>query len=281
MPTQAERTPHSLALLNGASPGDALIAGLTGAVLGGLTAGISNKIGNLSNVLARAISHGIVSGVRAIIQGGNFLSGFLSSFASTYLQPIGRTLARGSYYGRAFFSAMVGGTVSVIGGGKFANGAVTSAFQFMFNHVLHPDPLTGMPAEMIDKINRAVKSATVKLKHALNPDEWEWLKTAKSDIRASNAQMARLGRGIVDIATRINAHAHPAAKGVLGAAFGIVLTPVGLRVYGAAMANPEAVILTTETMIPIANDVLNYSMPPDTFWGQIKFFWDHRDLEPH
>ena len=138
MKTQAEHY-YSALLLNGASPGQALIAGLRGAVLGGLTAGISNKIGNLSSTLARAISHGVVSGVRAIIQGGSFLSGFLSSFASTYLQPIGRALAKGSYYGRAFFSAMVGGTVSVIGGGKFANGAVTSAFQFMFNDWLHEE----------------------------------------------------------------------------------------------------------------------------------------------
>jgi hypothetical protein len=125
------------ALLDGASPSQAFIAGLTGFVMGGLTAGISNAIGKMSNILARSISHGIVGGIRAIIQGGNFLSGFMSSFASTVLQPIGAAIAKGNYYARATFSALVGGTVSVIGGGKFANGAVTSAFQFMYNDWLH------------------------------------------------------------------------------------------------------------------------------------------------
>ncbi len=72
-----------------------------------------------------------------MIQGGNFIRGFMSSFASTYLQPLGRMFAKGSYYGRAVFSALTGGTVSLISGGKFANGAVTSAFQFVFNEWGH------------------------------------------------------------------------------------------------------------------------------------------------
>jgi hypothetical protein len=36
-------------------------------------------------------------------------------------------------------NAIVGGTVSVIGGGKFANGAVTGAFTMLFNDILHND----------------------------------------------------------------------------------------------------------------------------------------------
>lgn len=34
-------------------------------------------------------------------------------------------------------SAVIGGTASVIGGGKFANGAVTGAFGYLFNEVAH------------------------------------------------------------------------------------------------------------------------------------------------
>ena len=34
-------------------------------------------------------------------------------------------------------SAVLGGVVSEIGGGKFANGAMTSAFQMMYNHMIH------------------------------------------------------------------------------------------------------------------------------------------------
>lgn len=35
--------------------------------------------------------------------------------------------------------AVVGGTASALGGGKFANGAVSGAFTYMFNHNAHPD----------------------------------------------------------------------------------------------------------------------------------------------
>jgi hypothetical protein len=31
----------------------------------------------------------------------------------------------------------IGGAASVLGGGKFENGAITSAFQYMYNHLLH------------------------------------------------------------------------------------------------------------------------------------------------
>ncbi|MDR0969397.1 MAG: hypothetical protein LBM67_02515 [Lentimicrobiaceae bacterium] len=37
-------------------------------------------------------------------------------------------------------SAVLGGTVEALGGGKFANGAVTGAFVMLFNHLQHePD----------------------------------------------------------------------------------------------------------------------------------------------
>jgi len=35
-------------------------------------------------------------------------------------------------------SAIVGGTASKLGGGKFANGAVSAAFVHMYNHISHP-----------------------------------------------------------------------------------------------------------------------------------------------
>jgi hypothetical protein len=34
-------------------------------------------------------------------------------------------------------SALIGGTTSVVSGGKFASGAITGAFVYMFNHALH------------------------------------------------------------------------------------------------------------------------------------------------
>ena len=37
-------------------------------------------------------------------------------------------------------NAILGGVVSEIGGGKFANGAMTAAFQMMYNHFYHHGP---------------------------------------------------------------------------------------------------------------------------------------------
>ena len=39
----------------------------------------------------------------------------------------------GNKVGGALAAATVGGTASVIGGGKFGNGAYTTAFQYLFN----------------------------------------------------------------------------------------------------------------------------------------------------
>jgi hypothetical protein len=121
------------ALLNGASPGDALIAGLTGAVIGGITAGLTSEIagvlGHTGNYLRRAIAHGVVSGVMRLAQGGNFLNGFMSTFFST----IAGGIKVGAGWAQGAFQTLVGGTASLIGGGKFANGAVSAAMVWLFN----------------------------------------------------------------------------------------------------------------------------------------------------
>jgi hypothetical protein len=41
--------------------------------------------------------------------------------------------------GKVLASSIVGGTASVLGGGKFANGAITGAYVMLFNHMRHPD----------------------------------------------------------------------------------------------------------------------------------------------
>jgi len=46
---------------------------------------------------------------------------------------------------RAFVAAIAGGTASVIGGGKFANGAVTAAFAYAFSEGAHKIQATDKP----------------------------------------------------------------------------------------------------------------------------------------
>jgi len=142
-------------LLNGGSIGDAFKAGAAGAVTGAAVGGIAHGIGNyfnealggsgafgggLSNWSGRTVSHALVGGLASEAQGGQFRHGFYSSFASTGAMHIPgvQSLMGGSTGGawiaaRTTVAATIGGTASVLAGGKFANGAVTSAFQHLFN----------------------------------------------------------------------------------------------------------------------------------------------------
>jgi hypothetical protein len=77
-----------------------------------------------SHKVAHGLSRTAISELRYGTTKGAFLSGFVSS---------GFSVGKGAGPGGAFVMAIVGGTASAIGGGKFANGAMGSAFQYMFN----------------------------------------------------------------------------------------------------------------------------------------------------
>jgi RHS repeat-associated protein len=128
-----------------------------GALWGGITAGVAYGVAEGVGAMTGADAHGAsffngvnkASVTKAIAHGlsraaiakarygtgkGAFLSGFVSS---------GFSVGAGEGYKGAFAMAIVGGTVSEIGGGKFANGAWGSAFQYLFNQrrVEFPDLL--------------------------------------------------------------------------------------------------------------------------------------------
>jgi hypothetical protein len=65
------------------------------------------------------------------LQGNKLSGGFWSGFASSVLS-VG-TKDYGGVTGRTMIMAVVGGTVSELTGGKFANGAVGGAFVHLFN----------------------------------------------------------------------------------------------------------------------------------------------------
>jgi RHS repeat-associated protein len=140
-------------LLNGGSLGDAFKAGVIGGVVGGATAfataGIAHFFnglegafaeGTLGNWTGRTLAHATVGGLSSEAQGGQFRHGFYSSAASTGIMHakgvrsfMGGNKSGGWIAARTAVAATVGGTASVLAGGKFANGAVTSAFQHLFN----------------------------------------------------------------------------------------------------------------------------------------------------
>jgi hypothetical protein len=88
--------------------------------------------------VAKQISaHALVGGITAELQGGKFGHGFFSAGVTKGLGgaflPGGDKLSTGEIVKGTVVSAIIGGTASKISGGKFANGAQTGAFQYMFN----------------------------------------------------------------------------------------------------------------------------------------------------
>lgn len=94
---------------------------------------------NMVGYSAKVLEHGIAGGVMTTLQGGKFGNGFASAgvtqaFAGSIDQmdpqnPVGVSVSAS----RVIAAAMVGGTTSVIAGGKFGNGALTGAFSRAFN----------------------------------------------------------------------------------------------------------------------------------------------------
>ena len=123
--------------------GGSLKGALFGALSGAIAGAIGNHFGPLSpsvrRELQRAMAHGISGGMLASAQGGKFGAGFLANaFAS----------GSGSFtpgWGRFEIvkAALVGGTGSSLGGGKFENGAVSGAFTYIFNQALHSEGQKG------------------------------------------------------------------------------------------------------------------------------------------
>jgi RHS repeat-associated protein len=127
-------------LLNGGSLGDAFKAGVIGAAIGGISAGIAHGIGTMAQDLgwgweAQAAAHGVAQGGMSEAMGGEFRHGFYAGFFSSAFASSGlMNRVPGGVAGKTIASAVVGGTASAIGGGKFANGATSGAFTYLFNH---------------------------------------------------------------------------------------------------------------------------------------------------
>lgn len=115
-----------------------------------------NQIGYSMKIL----SHGVAGGVMTSLQGGKFGNGFLSAGFSEALapkidkldpqNPVGKTVSAA----RIVASGIVGGTASVLGGGKFANGAVTGAFSRAFNEESTAAKRRRIHEQALDIVNR-------------------------------------------------------------------------------------------------------------------------------
>jgi len=106
-------------------------------VEGGINAGknLSLSVGSFIELIA---AQATVGGVFSELQGGKFGHGFVSAGVVKAFSPVlaGIDTNGGADtvdIGQAFAAAIVGGTASELSGGKFANGAITSAFQWAFS----------------------------------------------------------------------------------------------------------------------------------------------------
>lgn len=136
-------------LINGGDFNDAFQAGFIGGVIGGVTAGFAHGIGetfvnteSLFAQVAKIVTHGAVGGYLTVAQGGKFKHGFMAGIAGSVAGMVSSGLSHSVDFfskpaGTAFLAGALGGTVSVLGGGKFANGAITASYTALFNHWWH------------------------------------------------------------------------------------------------------------------------------------------------
>jgi uncharacterized ParB-like nuclease family protein len=132
------------ASLNNANIGDALFAGLSAGAMSLMGAGLAMGVGDVFgstakflNELGRSMAHGSTQGIMRLAQGGKFEHGFLAGAVSSLGgSAMASTNAGGA--AKIITSSAIGGTAEAIGGGKFANGAVTGAYTMLFNHITHP-----------------------------------------------------------------------------------------------------------------------------------------------
>lgn len=91
--------------------------------------------------MGKVVAHGVVGGVRSELSGGDFASGFASgaftqaASLSGVFENLGDPATLGGRLASVSASATLGGTASVLGGGKFANGAKTSGFLQLLGEV--------------------------------------------------------------------------------------------------------------------------------------------------
>jgi len=139
--------------VSGAISTGTLKGALKGALIGGLTAGAAYGVAELTSTVMgidsatahgasflkngltkvtafKTLGHGLARGAISKFQGDGFKAGFLSGISSGF--DVG-TKGYGGILGRTSIMAIAGGTFSVIGGGKFSNGAFGGAMTHLFN----------------------------------------------------------------------------------------------------------------------------------------------------
>ncbi|WP_246741468.1 RHS repeat-associated core domain-containing protein [Bradyrhizobium aeschynomenes] len=138
--------------LSGGNIGQVLKAGL----IAGVTAAAFYGVGELTThnpdfgtlkYAENVAGHALVGCASSAASGGECKSGALSAAVGSALAPLNSKLFPDAQtdidqrIGGTIVAATAGGLASVAGGGKFENGAITSAFGYLFNHLLEKPEL--------------------------------------------------------------------------------------------------------------------------------------------
>lgn len=116
-------------LANGGTFGDALLVVAQAAAFHAVGNGIPGTgfDGITKPGLWKTVAHGVVGGTFSELRGGSFLRGFVSSAVVEEIYP---SLEGLDAHYQIVAGSVAGGLVTVIGGGKFADGALTGAFAY-------------------------------------------------------------------------------------------------------------------------------------------------------
>ena len=198
---------------------------LTGLGFGSTEAHAATLIKSGLNKLTaiKTMLHGLSRGIISRIQGGSFKAGFMSGLSSAF--DIG-TKAFGSGAGgftmRTTVMAIVGGTASALGGGKFSNGAVSGAFVHMFNAEAYArNFIRGFTKD----VSRAYRALSM-------------MSRSQSDGYASRGLPSLSYSQAYDRVLRIEAMNDTIGQVMIAGAGGLLLAPVAEAGYAYAMVNP-------------------------------------------
>ncbi len=147
-------------IADGANALDAYRSAANASSFSGFTVLFSHGIGvSLKEVeltsgkeLLRAHGHGLANGALRKAQGGKFwhgyASGSISSLTSSYLQT-------NDFVGDLVVASVVGGASEAIAGGNFADGALTGAYVYLFNHLTEHNLGESIKIEMFETLHDA------------------------------------------------------------------------------------------------------------------------------
>jgi RHS repeat-associated protein len=122
----------------GATGGDAILGGLSALAFMAIGQELADGVG-FADVVDRApqrmLAHALMGCVRGMASGGSCGPSAAAAFVSKGVTE-GVSAGGGNAWVNGIASTVAGGTISYMGGGKFANGAITAGYQYVFNQAM-------------------------------------------------------------------------------------------------------------------------------------------------